>query len=107
MRLMGVALLGLVLGAGCVPQSEECIQYIDCQVHYEEALSLPETDTNRFKPDGVCWENDSLATDCTATCVGRMAQYVVDLEEADEDVGPCENLLPATDAGVAPTDGGS
>lgn len=91
--------------AACVPQSEECVQYLECQVHYEEELSLPETQTNRFQPDGVCWESEELADDCTATCRGRMAQYVVDLQEAEKDRGPCENTF-VTDAGTGQPDAG-
>lgn len=81
------ALVALV--GGCYPQSEECAQYVECQVHYEETLSLPEVQTNRFKPDGVCWESESLAQDCTDECVTRITTRVIDLEEAEEDLGPC------------------
>lgn len=94
--ISGVAATAL---AACAPQSEECQQYLECQVHYEEELSLPETQVNRFKADGVCWESQELADDCTTTCRRRMAQYIVDLQEAEKEPGPCVNTF-AADAGT-------
>lgn len=71
--------------------SESCEQYLACQDHHDEVLDRPPaTDTNIYKPDGTCWENDDLADRCTEVCEQRMEALRVRLVDREVDVGPCE-----------------
>ena len=77
-------------GVACsLPPSEACDAYVECQVHHDEVLNRPETDTNLYQPDGTCWESDELADACTDACVEKNDRLARALEEAGELPGPC------------------
>lgn len=85
------ALWSSVLFLGCgVPQSEECEQYIECRRWYEAVFNRPEKQLNIYQEEGVCWENEQLAEDCSETCTLETEQLLDKLIDAQETIGPCE-----------------
>ena len=86
-----VALLvsGLFVSCG-VPQSEECQQYIECRRWYEAVFNRPEKQLNIYQAEGVCWENDQLADDCSETCTLETRELSDKLVDSQEALGPCD-----------------
>lgn len=85
----GVLALSGVLSACGVAQSEDCQHYLACQAHYDESFNREPPNTNLFQPDGVCWESDDLADECSAACRTRTQNLVERLNEEAVDLGDC------------------
>lgn len=84
------ASLLLLVGSGCsLPVTDECLTYMDCQAHYDELEGQEATNVNMYKAEGVCWENEDLAQECTATCVERTYELYDLLDAGGDDTGPC------------------
>lgn len=86
-------LLFLVCGVGAcgLPPSEICQQYLECQDHHDEVLDRPAaSDTNIYRADGTCWENDDLAERCNEVCEERLIALRIRLTDRSQDLGPCE-----------------
>ena len=83
---LGCALSPLACG---VPQSEECAQYIECRRWYEAVFNRPQKQVNVYEADGVCWENEELASDCSKTCLDETRNLYDKLIEAEEAGGAC------------------
>jgi hypothetical protein len=59
------------LGAiGCNPpeQSQDCRQYVACQIGWDEANGHRAKDTTDYRRDGRCWESEPTAAQCTLEC---------------------------------------
>jgi len=81
-------LLTLIGGCG-VAQTEECQQYLACQAYFDNLFERDPADTNLYQPDGVCWENDDLARECSFACLSKTSDLVERLEAEDEELGDC------------------
>jgi hypothetical protein len=92
-RIFGAALGWLVVVTVCacgVNQSPACEQYVACQTYYEEEFEkLNPRNTNRYQPDGVCWENDELAEECTQSCLAATQALLDTLTFEEREPGPC------------------
>jgi hypothetical protein len=78
------------ISVGCgAPQSGECEKYIECRRWYEAVFNRPQKELNVYEPDGVCWENDDLASDCSAACEDETQTLNEKLVEANEAAGAC------------------
>jgi len=85
--------VALALATGCVPQSEECAIYVECQAAYDEAFNIAPAqggvDTSRWKPGGVCWASLPAAADCTEDCATATAELRAAATSADVDLAAC------------------
>jgi len=82
--------LFLVVGVGCsLPVSHECEIYMACQAHYDETEGQAERNVNMFRAEGVCWESEELADECTVTCLQRTEELHDLLVESEDEIGPC------------------
>lgn len=88
-RLAVVVTTGLWLAGCSLPQTDECVRYIDCQAHYDELENRQPKNVNMFLAEGVCWESEELSDECTATCVERTYELYELLEAGEDDTGPC------------------
>lgn len=82
----------IVAASACALEpSSSCERYLACQDHHDEVLDRPPaSDTNIYKPDGTCWENDDLAERCTEVCDERTEALRIRLVDREVDLGPCE-----------------
>jgi hypothetical protein len=82
----------IALGSACgLPPSEICQQYLECQDHHDEVLDRPPaSDTNIYRADGTCWENDDLAERCDEVCEERVLALRERLVDRSQNLGPCE-----------------
>jgi hypothetical protein len=90
-----LAPLLLLAAVACVPQSEECARYVECQAAYDEALGVATeqggVDTSRWDNGGACWSDLPTAADCTADCVEATDALRAAGQSAGVDLPECES----------------
>ena len=83
--LILLLLCGLVFCISCgEPQSDECAQYIQCRRWFEAVFNRPEKQLHVYEPDGICWENEELASDCSQACTDERRALHEKLTDAGE-----------------------
>ena len=65
--LVAAGLLATV-GLSCVPQSQECADFVTCQQAYDSTV-----DTAPFEPGGSCWASPQQAAACDDQCEEALA----------------------------------
>lgn len=86
--LVAAAILGLA-GACGVVSSPECEAYVQCQEHYDTVRNRDPSEVNKYLPDGICWESQDIADDCTAECSIETEELRDLLTESNDALGAC------------------
>lgn len=94
---------GLLLAFACgvqtgCGQSPVCADFVLCAGHYSGVFGVDPPDTTAYEPDGSCWTDPFVAQACEEQCEDTRAAYRQTLEEAEQDVGACDEAI-STDGG--------
>ncbi len=82
---------------GCAEETPEvCLVYVECEKHAAQVLGRDEFSTFAYGTNGVCWENEEIAALCRDECVGSLETLIDDLNEANQELGPCD--MPSIEA---------
>ena len=58
-----LSLLLLAAAGACLPQSDECAEYVACQQAYDSTV-----DVAPYQPGGSCWASPQAAAACDDQC---------------------------------------
>jgi len=80
-------------GGGNGP-SEACMQYVECQAHYDDVMGFAPTDTTPFDMNGDCWAERGQADACTVACADSLQLLADELATGGHAPGPCRSMTP-------------